>query len=204
MLSIASRVVSPSAKTGGELRGLGMRPQQDLAQLHWGVLLILDTLFAFPFSKEMKVPCFDPTLLLKSLHQIMYAAQFPDALTSSEAPTSVGVDYGEINRVSVLVGCGCVVEMSLKAMLRVESVVRATELLEEWQDFDIDKACLKNVRLTLLHAEVMEALKKPMGSVQRGAIVAAITAADKHGTKPRELAPPAVKRAAENRLKFMD
>ena len=119
----------------------------------------------------------------------------------SEVPTCVGVDYGEINRVSVLVGCGCVVEMSLKAMLRVESVVRATELLEEWQDFDIDQVCLKNVRLTLLHAEVMGALAQ---GVSTGAIVAAITAADKHGTKPRELAPPAVKRAAENRLKLRD
>ena len=141
---------------------------------------------------------------MKSLHQIVYAAQFPNASKFSEVPTCVVVDYGEINRVNVLVGGGCVAEMLLKAMLRVESVVRATELPEEFQDFDIGKVCLKNVRLTLLHAEVMEALKKPKGSAQRGAIVAAITAADKHGIKPRELAPPAVKRAAENSLKFRD
>jgi hypothetical protein len=87
--------------------------------------------------------------------------------------------------------------MLLKAMERVEEVVRATELSAELQTFAFDKVDLRNVRLVLLHVEVMEALKKPKGAVQRGAIVAAITAADKHGITAKELAPPAVKRAAE-------
>ena len=94
--------------------------------------------------------------------------------------------------------------MLLRAMLRVDEVVRATELSEDLQEFALDKVDLKNVRLVLLHAEVMDALRKPKGAAQRGLIVAAITAADKHGIKAKGLAPPAVKRAAENSLKFRD
>ncbi len=69
-------------------------------------------------------------------------------------------------------------EMLLEAMVRVEEVVKSTELSAELQNFAIDKADLRNVSLVLLHDEGMEAWKKRNGAAQSAASVDASRAGD--------------------------